>query len=350
MAGVTIAEFKRYVVRVLTGLAAVVAAFALVLTMLWRDRPGFDEVIIPLAPPAPPVNDGVRVTWFGVTTLLFDDGQTQLLIDGFISRPTLFEVLTGKPVDSDIATINYFMNEHRLRRLAAIIPVHSHYDHAMDIGAIANRSSASILGTETTAFIARGAGVPEDQIAVVSDGDEYEFGEFRVHFIESNHAPIGWRGSIPLAGTLEKPLVTPAAITAWPEGGSWSIVISHPSGSTLVQGSAGMRDDVLADTQIDAVFLSVGLLQGLGREYMERYWQHTVTATGARLVIPVHFDDYTRPFGEIRLLPTLLDDFSETAELFDEFRRTWDSDTQLLMPVFGEPIQILPTPQTEISG
>lgn len=350
MAGVTIAEIKRYILRTITGLAAVAAAIALVLTMLWRDRPAFDDIPVPLAPPAPSANDGVRVTWFGVSTLLFDDGQTQILVDGFISRPSLYEILTRQPVDNDIATINYFLNEHRLHRLAAIIPVHSHYDHAMDIGAIANRSSASILGSETTAMIGRGAGVPEDQITLVEDGAEHEFGEFRVRFLQSNHAPIGWRGSIPLAGSLEEPLQTPAPVTAWREGGSWSIIISHPSGSTLVQGSAGIREGLLADVQIDVVFLGVGLLEGLGKDYTEAYWQHTVTETGASLVIPMHFDDYTKPFGTVELMPTFLDDFDETAERLKEFRQTWDSDTEILLPAFGEAIQILPLPQTEISG
>ena len=31
----------------------------------------------------------VTVTWYGVTTLLFDDGDTKLLIDGFFSRADL---------------------------------------------------------------------------------------------------------------------------------------------------------------------------------------------------------------------------------------------------------------------
>ena len=34
----------------------------------------------------------VKVTFFGVSTLLFDDGETQILLDGFFSRPS---ILTG---------------------------------------------------------------------------------------------------------------------------------------------------------------------------------------------------------------------------------------------------------------
>ncbi len=347
MERVSVTEIKRIASRALAAVAATVAFGALVLTMLWRDRSSLDEIELLLAPSAHDIDSPVTLTWFGVTTMLFDDGETQILIDGFISRPTLLQIVTGQAVDNDVATINYFLNEYRIRRLAAIIPVHSHYDHAMDIGAIGNRSSASILGSESTAQVARGAGVPEDQIVVVEDRAEYSFGNFTVTFIESNHAPVGLRGSVPLPGTIDEPLQTPAPITAWREGASYSIVISHPGGTTLVQGSGGMRQSILDDVQVDVVMLGVAMIEGLGRDYVEQYWQATVTSTGATTVMPIHFDDYTRPFGIVELAPSFLDDFADTVTLLEEFRSTWDTETQLYLPVFGEPIALYPEREPE---
>ena len=331
----------------LVALAAIVSFGALVLTMLWRDRGSLDEIDMARSPTTHDFDSAVTATWFGVTTVLFDDGETQILIDGFVSRPTLFQVLTGRPVSNDVATINYFLNEYRVRRLAAIIPVHSHYDHAMDVGAIGNRTSASILGSESTAQVARGAGVPEDQIVVVESDAEYTFGQFTVKFFESNHAPVGLRGSVPLSGTIDFPLRTPTPIGSWREGASYSIVISHPSGSTLVQGSGGIKDAALDDVDVDVVMLGTAMIEGLGRDYFERYWQATVTSTGATTVIPIHFDDYTRPFGVVELLPTFLDDFSDTAIMMEEFRRTWDSDAQIYLPVFGEVMPLYPEAEPE---
>ena len=347
MKSVSIADIKRITTRTLVALAAIISFGALVLTMLWRDRGSLDEIDIARAPTTHDLASPVTATWFGVTTLLFDDGETQILFDGFISRPTLFQVLTQRPVSSDFATINYFLNEYRIRRLAALIPVHSHYDHAMDVGAIGNRTSASILGSGSTAQIARGAGVPEDQIVVVEDGAEYTFGQFTVSFFESNHAPIGLRGSIPLAGTIDEPLTTPTPIGSWREGTSYSIVISHPSGSTLVHGSGGIKEAALDDVEVDVVMLGTAMIEGLGRDYFERYWQATVTSTGAATVIPIHFDDYTRPFGVVELFPTFLDDFSESVMLMEEFRRTWDADARLYLPVFGEAMPLYPEREPE---
>ena len=342
MPKVTIQQLGRYAKRTAAVIVGTIALLAALATWVWNTRADIaDTGLHPQVVDAVP-ESAVTATWLGVTMLLFDDGETQILVDGFISRPTLFESLSGKPVNCDAPMINYVMNEFGMRRLAAIIPAHSHYDHAMDVGAIANRSSASIIGSESTANIARGYGVPEDQIVVAEPGARYEFGDFTVTLIPSAHAPIGLRGGVPLDGTVDEPLELPAPITAWREGGSYSIVISHPQGTTLVQGSAGYRAGALDAVQADVVMLGVGLLESLGRDYAERYWQALVTSTGAHRVFPVHFDDQTRPFGDIELPPKLIDNFVRTAQWLKDIRNTWDRDTQIFLPVFGEPLVLYP--------
>ncbi len=327
-------------------LTLLLVSFAIVL--LWRERPSLDAIDWPTPAPASAANSGaVTVTWLGVTTLLFDDGETQILIDGFFSRPSLAEIVLRRPVENDAAQINYALNEFRMRRLAAIIPVHSHFDHAMDVGAIANRSSASILGSQSTAQVARGAGVPEDQIAVVEATASFEFGDFRVTLRPIGHAPVGWRGSVPFDGIIEDPLTMPQPISAWRMGGSYTIIIEHPQGTALVQGSAAYRKYDLQDIAADVVFLGVGRLESLGRDYAELYWQHTVTTTGSHSVYPVHFDDFTKPFGEVVLPPKFIDNFETTAQWLVEFQHRWDSDTSLFMPEFGKPIAIFSQPASE---
>ena len=339
---VTLVDIKRVAFRTAIVVLAFVLVVATALTWAWHTRADIAETGLHAPISVQPPLGAVTVTWFGVTTLLFDDGETQVLVDGFISRPSLYDTLLRNPVTNDAPMINYVLNEYDISRLAAIVPVHSHFDHAMDVGAIANRSSASIIGSETTANIARGAGVPEDQIVVAGGNSEYTFGRFTVTLIPSVHAPVGLRGSVPLPGTVDEPLELPAPITAWREGGSYSIVVAHPEGTTIVQGSAGYIDGALDSVDADVVMLGVGLLEGLGRDYAESYWQALVTATGATRVFPVHFDDYTRPFGEVVLPPKLLDNFVNTAQWLQEFRETWDNDTQLFLPVFGQALPLYP--------
>jgi len=347
MRTITPGELRSWAKRTAITTAAIVVVASVAVVWLWHYRASLEDINWQPYPAIEPSLDAVTVNWLGVTTLLFDDGETQILIDGFFSRPSLADIVFGRPVESDAATINFVLDKYRMRRLAAIIPAHSHFDHAMDIGAIGNRSSASILGSATSAQIARGAGVPEDQIIVATNGSEYSFGQFTVTLIGSGHAPIGWGGAVPYSGSINEPLSTPAPISAWREGISYSIVIAHPYGTTIVQASAGFLQGALGGVNADVVMLGVGLLGGLGRNYAEQYWQALVSTTGAKHVFPIHFDDFTQPFGEILLYPRALDDFTETAAWFEEFGAIWDSDTRLHLPEFGKTVVLYPQASPE---
>ncbi len=325
--------FKRTVIWLVVLALVIIPATVL----LWHDRPPVDALKLPTSDMTQTGTDGVKVTWLGVTTLLFDDDETQILIDGFFSRPSIFDVILGRPVVSDAATINYAMDEFRVRRLAAVIPLHSHYNHAMDVGAIANRSSASVVGTESTANIARGAGVPNDQIILVTNGDTLEFGKFTVTFITSRHVPNGIGDGHRIAGFMSEPLIQPADIDEWREGGSWSLLISHPLGTTLVQGSAGFIEDALAEIRADVVMMSVAGLTSQGRKYTSDYWKQIVEPTGATRVYVIHHEDFTQPFGQIELYPTSVDNVVASVQWLSTLARASKKSIEILRPAFGEP-------------
>ena len=323
----------------LAALAISVVA-GLLVYWLWQSRESLDAVPIdPVARRIPPV-DALTATWFGTSTLVFDDGETQILIDGFVSRPSLLDQLLDRPVVSDAPAINQFILDNRLDRLAAIIPAHTHLDHAMDIGAIANRSRASIVGSPSAVLIGRGAGVPDEQLVAVGKRTEFAFGQFAVTLVPGLHAGFGWNGSVPADGAINRPLEQPVRPSEFRAGLSFTIIIAHPQGTAIVHASAGPLPRGLENVEADAVFLGVGMLESLGREHAERLWLDAVTSTGATRVFPVHFDDFTRPFGSTVLVPTAIDDFTRTAGWLSEFKSVWDRDTTLELPVFGEAITL----------
>ena len=52
----------------------------------------------------------VKVTFLGTSSLLFDDGNTQLMIDGFISRPSLTKILFSN-IKTDEDTVDKIFNQ-----------------------------------------------------------------------------------------------------------------------------------------------------------------------------------------------------------------------------------------------
>lgn len=324
---------------VLVVLATAIIA-VVVLVRLWRERPPVSLIGWPQASVVSEPTDRVTVTWLGTTTLLFDDGETQVLIDGNFTRVRPLQIALLLPVSSDIATINYALAEFRMDRLAAIVPVHSHFDHAMDVGHIANRTAAVVLGSESTANIARGADVPVDQYQILAEGETRQFGDFTIRLLASRHAPIRSSEGSWFPGTIEDPLRQPAPVSAWKEGVVWSVFIGHPRGTTLIQGSGGYIEDKLLGESADVVMVGIAGLTGLGKEYVRELWNETVVATGATRVIPVHWDDFTAPFGEVRLFPHIADNILITSDWIDDIIAENGTKITVELPSFGQPIPL----------
>jgi L-ascorbate metabolism protein UlaG (beta-lactamase superfamily) len=239
----------------------------------------------------------VTVKWFGVSTLLIDDGETQLLIDGYFSRPGLLDVALKRPISPELDTIARVVDRFGMERVAAVMPVHSHFDHALDSGEVAKFTGALLLGSQSTANIGRSAKLPESQIGIVDVDKIYNFGQFKVTFYASEHAPLGSNSGID--GVISEPFEIPADYTAWQLGQAYSIVIEHPSGVMLVEGSAGFVAGALGDLAVDAVFLGVGGLRDLARDYQQEYIYEKVVKTNPNNVYIIHHDDMFDTLGKV---------------------------------------------------
>lgn len=251
----------------------------------------------------------VTVTYFGVATLLISDGETSLLTDGFFTRPSTTSVILGR-IAPDPAVITRTLADAGISDLAAVIAVHSHYDHAMDSPEVARRTGAVVVGSESTANIARGAGLPENQIHLLTPGEPMTFGAFTVTAIRSQHFPHGMA-----MGEITQPLVPPARAMDYLEGGSFSLLVSHAVGSLLIQGSAGWVERALTGRHADIVLLGVGGLGNRDEAYRQGYWNAVVGATTPRCLIPIHWDDFTLPLSfPLEPAPRLLDDFDATMD------------------------------------
>lgn len=257
--------------------------------------------------PAPPAAPGLRVAWAGVSTLAITDGETTILTDGFFTRPALFRTAAGLIAPDEDRVVGG-LDRLGITRAAAVVVLHSHYDHAMDAPLAADRTGALLVGSESTANVARGMGLPEDRIHVTHAGDELRFGAFTVRLLPSRHFPHGMA-----MGAITAPLVPPAPATAYRVGDCYTVVVSHPAGTLLVQGSAGFEPGALAGVRADVVLLGVAGLGTKPGSYQRDYWRAVVGTTRPALVVPIHWDDFTRPATEPLVpMPRLLDDFEAT--------------------------------------
>lgn len=293
-------------------------------------RPSLADIPVPFD--VPEARGGVGVTFAGVSTLYFDDGESAALIDGFFSRPPLRRVGLGRidlhapHIDRSLLRLGLLGSPPRLR-LDVLTPVHSHYDHAMDVGFVTRRTTATLAGGTSTANIGRGAGVDESRIRVVTPGEPTRFGAWELTWIVSDHCPPDR-----FPGTIDEPVTLPAKASRYRCGEAWSIIVRHDGGrSALVQGSAGFVPDSLRGHSVDVAYLGVGQLGLQPESYIEDYWRHTVREVGARSVVLTHWDDFFRDaLQPLRALPYAVDDLDVSTRVLSELARA--DGVRLAMP------------------
>ena len=292
--------------------ALLLAAIAYVLVQSQR-RPDVQALMPPALPtlaakPSPAVP---TVRFAGVATLLFDDGATAWMSDGFFSRPSLARMALGT-IGPDREAIARGLARLEAKQLAAVVPLHGHYDHAPVVAA---STGATLIGDASVLNVGRGLGLAEPRLREARAGDAVALGQWTLRFIASRHAPTLWSDGRQ-ADTIAAPLVPPARASAWREGTVWSLLVTHASGlRCLVVGSAGFLPGALVGQQADTVFLGVGAVGRQSSGYRAQLWNETVRAVGARRVVLIHWDDFWQPLGDGRPLepfPFLVDDFAAT--------------------------------------
>ena len=280
-----------------------------------------DRVDVPAATKGEPA-----IMFLGVSTLVFDDGQSALMTDGFFSRPSLATVAV-KRIAPDLARIDAGLARARVTRLHAVLPVHTHFDHAMDSAVVAEKTGAVLVGGSSAAQIGHGHGLPDDRILVAEAGRPITFGDYELTMTESRHCPPDR-----FPGTITEPVRPPAKVAAYKCGEAWSVLIRHTSGSSaLVQGSAGYVEGSLVGQRADVAYLGVGQLGIQSEQYIETYWHETVRAVGAQRVVLIHWDDFFRPIDEpLRALPYAGDDLDHTMRVLTRLAAA--DDVQLSFP------------------
>ncbi|MBO9712009.1 MBL fold metallo-hydrolase [Sphingomonas sp.] len=330
---------RRWLVRILVALAVLVLAgggYA-----AWRfghpAMPADTQVLKPgtAAPGA------LTVQYFGATTLVFSDGRNAVMVDALLTRPDMRTVMFGK-VASDPGKVDLALRRAALSRIDLLLVTHTHYDHVLDAAAVAQRTGATIVGSPSTRQVALGGNIPAARIVTVHGGERLSAGDFRVTVIRSLHS-AGDR----VPGDVTAPLRQPASAKDYKEGGTFAYLIEHKGFRILVHASANVVSGMYREHGVhaDVVFLSTGGLTLQPPAFTQTYWRETVAATGAKLVVPIHWDDFLLPLDQPLVpLRRFLDDIPLTMSRIAPLAAR-DHVAVRYMPVFG-PVDLVAAART----
>lgn len=232
----------------------------------------------------------MKVTYFGTTTLLFDDGKDQILFDCHFTRPSLPVYISGSE-GTDRALTDELIAKHHIDRLCAIFISHTHHDHVMDAPYTANQTGAVIYGSRSAVNVGLGGNVPASRLKEFKGGETYTVGNFRITVIPSIHSKPTILNN-DLGEEITVPLVQPAKLRDYKEGGSYDFYIEAENKKYLIRPSFNYIEGQLDGFQADVLFLGVAGLAKADAETERKFFAETAGKVKPQLIIPLHWDNF----------------------------------------------------------
>lgn len=241
-----------------------------------------------------PLETEVTLTWLGNNAWHLASGDIDILIDPWLTR---FHTGTYSeegadpqtPLSFDPAIIDRYVD-----RCNHVLVTHGHYDHLTDVPYIAQRTGATVTGTETHLNLLRAMDTPDEQLSTVSGGEVYEYEGYTVEVLPAAHSAGGPRRRLPFPGTLSGRVPDrPTVIADLVEGGSLAYLITIGDVSILNFGSSnyiGRAIEGLRPT-VAMVMPSGGGIPGYVPRLME-------CLGNPRYLLPTHWDDFDEPLEE----------------------------------------------------
>ncbi|MFJ6207976.1 MBL fold metallo-hydrolase [Lysinibacillus sp. NPDC092081] len=274
------------------------------------------------------LNQGeIKVTFLGTSSLLFDDGNPQLLIDG-ISRPPLLKMLPFSTVKTDADTVNNAFKKIGIdnNKLQRLFISHTHYDHALDLAYIAKQTGTHVYGSESAINIGLGNGINMKQMSVYEVNTAMQFDDFTVTVLQSKHSPTFDEGE-----KIQEPLKQPAKALDYHEDSSYDFLITHNNKTFFVKPSTNYIEGALDDIQADVLFLGIGVLGAQDQNFQNMYYEQTVRKVQPKLIIPIHWDNFNKPLTDALVaLPKFADNTKNGLDFIIQRTKADEIDLQIL--------------------
>jgi L-ascorbate metabolism protein UlaG (beta-lactamase superfamily) len=219
--------------------------------------------------------DDLFFRWLGVGGLHLRWRGQVLLIDPFLTRPSLKQVLLH-PLRTDVGLVR-----REIVEASAILITHAHYDHLLDTPEIVRQTNASAYGSENVIKLLRAAGVPQKNCHLIQNGDRVEAGVFQVEVIEGKHLPVPFFAPTRLPETIP----SPRRVWDYQMDRCFSFFISNTAPTILIW------HNVEAEGAVPAQILIVD------SEIPFSAFEQLVRRVKPGWVIPIHWDDFFVPLS-----------------------------------------------------
>jgi L-ascorbate metabolism protein UlaG (beta-lactamase superfamily) len=170
----------------------------------------------------------------------------------------------------------------------AILVGHTHFDHALDVPAIARRAGCRVFGSRSLGRLMALHGLERHFIETVPHRP-FAVGPFEITFVPSVHSKLLLGLAVPAGGELTCDALDHLGGGAYRCGQVWGIHIAVAGTTLYHQGSADLLDDEVRHRGVDVFLCGIA-----GRSFSHRYVERVLRALAPRAVVAHHHDDFFR--------------------------------------------------------
>lgn len=267
----------------------------------------------------------VRVRWLGTAGFAIEHAGHVVLIDPYLTRASL-PACVFTPLRPDRALIPL-----HTPRADAIVVGHTHFDHALDVPAIAAHTGATVFGSRSAVALCRASGLAEARARDVerapgADPVTAEIGPFELRFHPSAHSRFAL-GRVPFPGEIADCDHVPVRAEGYRCGAVFSVEIRVAGRKIVHLGSAELVEASMRAKEPDLLLLCVAGWTS-SRDLPER----VARVISPKAVLFSHWDNFFRPIDRpARMLPAM-----QLPRLVDRLSRATRDAKIGTVPLLGE--------------
>ncbi|MBF0236838.1 MAG: MBL fold metallo-hydrolase [SAR324 cluster bacterium] len=235
------------------------------------------------------------IKWLGTAGLELQYNEQIVLLDPYLSRLNKWKVAFCK-LHPDTNKITRYLGQLPSSP-SALIVTHTHFDHVLDIPSLLPHIQGPVVGSDSLATILEMVEA-YDRVTICHGNETLALtNDITVTMIRSRHGLV-ILGRVPYPGE-NIPASLPWRTRDYRHGLVFIPKIVMPELTLMAVSSAHFIPETLEGHRCDVLFLCVP-----GWKRVAEYPEKLIEIVQPQVVIPIHFDDFTKPVqGKTPLLP-----------------------------------------------